>query len=568
MKELIRQILKEEYVSLPIKLSGSYTVPKNAPSKGDALHSFNRRRSDGFGGYMLRGGPIPSRWSQYVKLDQGKGVNEVLKELIKKGVKPNVTDINIKVNDDYSVDWEVTIDESTDGKSYYGVSSRGSAGKNADSRAIGQISKLKSKNPEYCNWEEVLDLNITKPIKIRQFFFKYTKCKEDEESEDKLEDFKELENKFQDWESGIYELETDKLWTYKLTDDKKWEAKKGGGEFLSLEDSLSPDKYEEALNNLEDAVLVTTESIRKSIGRILKEESRLESKVLSMIKDVGFKVTANSVGGGKNLFKILGKKKELVMEYLLSFFDDLKIGKFRNDLHLVQGPFAFLEKSSSFWGGDIKIYDDYLSIVLKDVPVELYQEYRRDLLKELIRRYPEFNDGSEVFVYADRGLYRILDRFYVDERKDDEVITEETSLQKKLIGMIEKVGVINSVRSVGGLTNFKRIMGDYDYYTYDVLEEILEYELEELRNESEDWGLGEMNELDQLNAIEDLKIVNLVKVTKIKIYVDILTITNRHYFDEVMSELESRLQLNWNKGILLLENGIHNISGRGPGIDW
>ena len=53
---------------------------------------------------------------------------------------------------------------------------------------------LKSKNPKFCNWTEVLDLNITKPIKIRQFFLKYTKCKEDEEpNEETIEKNDELE---------------------------------------------------------------------------------------------------------------------------------------------------------------------------------------------------------------------------------------------------------------------------------------------------------------------------------------------------------------------------------------
>ena len=194
MKELIRHILKEEISSnLPIKLSGSYRVPEKISSRGDALHSFDRRKSDGFGGYMLTGGPIPSKWSGYITLNQGKSINQVLRELVDKGIKPDVTDITITINN-YTVNWEATIDESNDGKSYVGVSSRGSAGSNADSRAISQIPKMKSINPEYCNWKEVLDLNVTKPFKIRQLFFKYTKCKEGEENNlDKLYD--KLKNK-------------------------------------------------------------------------------------------------------------------------------------------------------------------------------------------------------------------------------------------------------------------------------------------------------------------------------------------------------------------------------------
>jgi hypothetical protein len=159
---------------LPMKLTGSYKVPKMAIAKGDALHAFDRRKLDGFGGYMLRGGPIPNRWKSSVKLDQGRGINQVLEQLIAAGVKPDVTSIKVKVNDDYSVNWEATIDESKDGKAYAGLSTRGSAGENADQRALDQIPKMKSKKPNASDWKQVLDLNIDSPIKIRQYFFKYT----------------------------------------------------------------------------------------------------------------------------------------------------------------------------------------------------------------------------------------------------------------------------------------------------------------------------------------------------------------------------------------------------------
>ncbi len=160
--------------NLPIKLSGSYKVPRVILMKADALHSFDRRKLDGFGGYMLRGGPIPNRWKSNIKLDQGRGINQVLEELILSGIKPDVTDIKIKVNDDYSVNWEATIDKSKDGKAYAGVATRGSIGDNADERAIEQLPKMKSKRPNASDWKLVLDFNIENPMKIRQYFYKYT----------------------------------------------------------------------------------------------------------------------------------------------------------------------------------------------------------------------------------------------------------------------------------------------------------------------------------------------------------------------------------------------------------
>lgn len=422
LRNFIKIILREETnVSFPIKLSGSFKVPNNISSRGDALHSFDRRKSDKFGGYMLRGTPIPSKWSSYVKLDQGKGINQVLEELYKKGVSADITELTVDVNDDYSVNWEATIDESSDGKSYVGVASRGSAGGGADSRAEAQIPQLKSKNPKNCNWTEVLDLNVTSPIKIRQFFLKYTLCEEGEEPNDEtIEKQNDLEKEFMDWEPGIYKIEGDEDWIYKLNDDKMWEAKKTDtSDFLVLKDSLSSDKYEEALENLKLAEL--------DLGN--EETTSLEEHILRIIR-------------------------------------------------------------------------------------------------------------------------------------------EETSLQEKLFDKFKTSGLKKTVGSVGGKKNFKKIMKGYDYYTEDILQQILNYELDELRKESEDWGLGEMHELNQLDAIVELRIVNLVKVNNITITVDIHTNTNRFDFDDIMSELRYRLQRNWNDKILLLEGEIWNTSDYGPGVDW
>jgi len=116
-------IVTESKVSLPMKISGEYTVPNSAPNKGDALHSFNRRRSDGFGGYMLSGNP-PSKWKSYIKFNQGKSINQALQEVWNSGVNPDITDLKIQVDSKtYTVKWSATIDESEDGNAYVGVSS-------------------------------------------------------------------------------------------------------------------------------------------------------------------------------------------------------------------------------------------------------------------------------------------------------------------------------------------------------------------------------------------------------------------------------------------------------------
>jgi hypothetical protein len=141
-------------------IKGSYTVPANIPNRQDALHSFEKRKSDGFGGRM------------------STKINEKLRELYKKGVNPDLLDLKINIDGKlYKVDWEATIGPSKDGKAYVGMSTVGSTGSNADSRAKGQVEAMK----KWVNGAEdhtlTLDF-VNKSPYIRQYFYKYTKPSE------------------------------------------------------------------------------------------------------------------------------------------------------------------------------------------------------------------------------------------------------------------------------------------------------------------------------------------------------------------------------------------------------
>jgi hypothetical protein len=270
MDNIIKKILKEEFgVSLPIKVSGSYSVPKDIKSRGDALHAFNRRKSDKFGGHMLTNGPIPSQWSPYIKLDQGKSINQVLDSLEKKGIKADVTDLDIKVNNDFTVEWEATIDKSKDDKSYR-VFTRGSAGNSADTRAQRQLSGLKSDNSEFCGWDEVLDLNITKPFKIRQFFLRAAKCKEgevDDSTDDKIQ-----------------------------TKDNETASK-----YKSFKDIMASDSFKELQKKLQ---VQESKDRRNIIKKVLTEETNLQSKLLELTSKLGWEKASLAVGGTKKLAEI------------------------------------------------------------------------------------------------------------------------------------------------------------------------------------------------------------------------------------------------------------------------
>ena len=141
----------------PITIKGSFVVPEGTPYRADALHSFESRKLDGFGGRMTT------------------KIKEKMLELYRAGINPDVTDIKIVVDSSkYKVDWEATIQPSKDGKAYVGISTRGSAGGGADARAKQQIEAMKQSNKKAKDYTLVLDFVNPKGVYIRQYFYKWT----------------------------------------------------------------------------------------------------------------------------------------------------------------------------------------------------------------------------------------------------------------------------------------------------------------------------------------------------------------------------------------------------------
>jgi hypothetical protein len=140
----------------PVTIKGSYSVPKDIKYREDALHSFERRKMDGFGGRMTT------------------KINDELLKFYKNGINPDITDIKIKVDsNNYSVQWTATIAPSLDGNAYMGVVTRGSAGGSADERAKEQIPAMKKSISGASDFKLVKDFINPKGVYIRQFFYKY-----------------------------------------------------------------------------------------------------------------------------------------------------------------------------------------------------------------------------------------------------------------------------------------------------------------------------------------------------------------------------------------------------------
>ena len=150
-----KQKINKKNETEEVIIKGEYIVPKGTPNMLDALHSFERRKSDGFGGGI------------------STKIKNKLEEMYKKGINPDATDLKIKVDSkNYKVNWEVKIEPSKNGKAYTGFMTYGSAGSSADSRAKGQEESTK-KRVGGENYELVLDFKNPTGVYIRQFFWKY-----------------------------------------------------------------------------------------------------------------------------------------------------------------------------------------------------------------------------------------------------------------------------------------------------------------------------------------------------------------------------------------------------------
>jgi hypothetical protein len=155
-------------------ISDSYTAAgKYGPY--DALHSFERRKSDKFGGRL---NTKVQEGIQKYKLDNN--INAV-----------DILNVDIKINPEtLLVEWSVTIGPSTDGNTYEEIDSRGSAGGGTNA-VEGQLSKMHNRHSGLTpvlvkHFNETIpiyyDVNGNKltskrgNINIQQKFFKYGKA--------------------------------------------------------------------------------------------------------------------------------------------------------------------------------------------------------------------------------------------------------------------------------------------------------------------------------------------------------------------------------------------------------
>ena len=103
--------------------------------------------------------------------------------------------------------------------------------------------------------------------------------------------------------------------------------------------------------------------------------------------------------------------------------------------------------------------------------------------------------------------------------------------------------------------------------TKNLIQGLINSKLDSLREESEEWGLGEMDELHEVQSVDKIEVVDVVMSGKIKVLINIYRTQLRDDFDNITEEIEYRLE-DLLPNIELEINDVIDERKFGPGIDW
>ena len=97
---------------------------------------------------------------------------------------------------------------------------------------------------------------------------------------------------------------------------------------------------------------------------------------------------------------------------------------------------------------------------------------------------------------------------------------------------------------------------------------IINDSLDEIRAESEDWGLGEMDELEEINAIDSIVVKDVFKQNnKFRIPVTLHRNSQRYDFDNVLGVINHDVKKILGKSWVVIDDVVDDRTF-GPGIDW
>lgn len=76
----------------------------------------------------------------------------------------------------------------------------------------------------------------------------------------------------------------------------------------------------------------------------------------------------------------------------------------------------------------------------------------------------------------------------------------------------------------------------------DTIQKVLDSELNSIREESNEWGLGEMHEIEQIESVKKIEIDRIVPYMGTKVYIKIYSTKDEDYdYQDLRAELQYRI---------------------------
>ena len=99
------------------------------------------------------------------------------------------------------------------------------------------------------------------------------------------------------------------------------------------------------------------------------------------------------------------------------------------------------------------------------------------------------------------------------------------------------------------------------------IQKIIDSALEDLQDQAFEMGLGEMDELDEINSVDKIKVTNFVKNDDPVLYIDLYVNSDREDFDNIIPSMENEVE-KYIGNIQIIVGNIIDTRTFGPGIDW
>jgi len=104
------------------------------------------------------------------------------------------------------------------------------------------------------------------------------------------------------------------------------------------------------------------------------------------------------------------------------------------------------------------------------------------------------------------------------------------------------------------ISRIKKMMGITESNIEGGLQIIIDSSLQKLQDDTFEMGLGELDELNEINSVDEIKITNFVKDKVSVLHVDLYVNSDRENFDNIIASMEYELEKYIGNILIIVDN--------------